>query len=326
MLQKPKTPGVARWLPPTAAGALALAISQFAPLASPLLVTLILGVLVINTGLRRHWLLYGHQSTTRTMLRVGVVLLGLRLPVQDILALGPRGLVVIALTVAVTFTATCLIGDRLGVERGLVTLIATGFSICGAAAIAAVEGGIKRRNEDVALAIAMVTIFGSAMIIVIPLASGLMGLTALQQGVWAGASIHEVAQVVAAATTAGAAALAVATTIKLGRVSLLAVAYVAARRRDAGAPAEGIRPPTVPWFVIGFLAATAIASADILPVQVLYTADLATTLLLAAAMFGLGLTMHIRALFPVPLRVLLLAAASTIVAASVSLGLTVTLF
>lgn len=326
MLQKRTPSVVARWIPPIAAGVVALAISRFAPLASPLLLALILGALVVNSRWGSSRLLYGHQLTTRTMLRAGVVLLGLRLPIQDILDLGPRGLVVIALTVVATFAATCVIGDRLGIDRGLVTLIATGFSICGAAAIAAVEGGIKRRNEDVALAIAMVTVFGSAMIVALPLASHFLGLTARQQGVWAGASVHEVAQVVAAATTAGAAAVAIATTVKLGRVSLLALAYLAARRRDGTTPVEGIKPPVVPWFVIGFLVSAAIATADILPSRVLEGADLVTTMLLAGAMFGLGLGMQMRTLFPVPLRVLGLAAASTAAAASVSLAMTVIMF
>ena len=326
MLQKRAPSLFGGWIPPMAAGAFALAVSRIVPLASPLLVALVLGVIVVNSPLRTHRQLAGHQLTTRSMLRLGVVLLGLRLPLQDILALGPRGLVVIAVTVAATFTATCVIGDRLGIDRGLVTLIATGFSICGAAAIAAVEGGIKRRNEDVALAIAMVTMFGSVMIIALPLASHVLGLTSRQQGVWAGASIHEVAQVVAAATTAGAAAVAIATTIKLGRVSLLAIAYFAARRRDGGAPVDDTKPPLAPWFVIGFVVSAAIATSDLLPGQVLRGADLATTVLLAAAMFGLGLGMQLRTLFPVPSKVLGLAAASTIVAASVSLGLTYVLF
>ena len=326
MLQKRTPSVVARWIPPMAAGGVSLAISRFAPLASPLLIALVLGAVVVNSRWGSHRFLPGHQLTTRTMLRAGVVLLGLRLPIQDILGLGPRGLVVIALTVTITFTATCVIGDRLGIDRGLVTLIATGFSICGAAAIAAVEGGIKRRNEDVALAIAMVTVFGSAMIVALPLASHLLGLTARQQGVWAGASIHEVAQVVAAATTAGAAAVAIATTVKLGRVSLLALAYLAARRRDGATPVEGTRPPAVPWFVVGFLVSAGIATADIVPAHVLQGADLVTTMLLAGAMFGLGLGMQVRTLFPVPLRVLGLAAASTAVAASVSLVMTMVLF
>lgn len=314
------------WLPPLLAGLVALGLGKVFPLVSALLIALIIGAFVGNSALNRHRLLAGQAAVTKLLLRVGVVLLGLRLPLQSIVDLGPRGIVVIVVTVAITFTATCVIGDRLGVERGLVTLIAAGFSICGASAIAAVEGGIRRRNEDVALAIGLVTIFGSAMIIVLPLASNLMGLSATQQGVWAGASIHEVAQVVAAATTAGVAAVAVATTIKLGRVALLALVYLVARRRDGDAPETGARAPLVPWFVIGFLVAAAIRTSDVLPATALDVADFLTTLLLAGAMFGLGLAMQVRVLFPVPLKVFGLAACSTVVAASVSLGLTLALF
>ncbi len=342
-----RSSAITAWIPPLTAGLIALAIGRVYPLASPLLVALILGAIVVNTPLRSHALLNGHQAATKLLLRIGVVMLGLRLPLQDIIDLGPRGLVVIFVTVAVTFSATCFIGDRLGVERGLVTLIASGFSICGASAIAAVESGIRRRNEDVALAIAMVTLFGSAMIVILPLSAGLLGLSDQQVGVWAGASIHEVAQVVAAATTAGAAAVAIATTIKLGRVALLAAAYVAARRRDshddsdgddfagdldgddldgAGVQRPSGKTPLIPWFVIGFAIAAGIRTADFLPTQALNAADVATTLLLAAAMFGLGLGMNVRTLFPVPPRVFVLSACSTVVAAAVSLALTVALF
>lgn len=326
MLELRRAPQLARWLPPLVAGLAALALGKAFPLVSALLFALILGAIIGNTALHRHSLLVGHQGITKLLLRLGVVLLGLRLPLQSIVDLGPRGVVVIVSTVAVTFTLTCLIGDRLGVDRGLVTLIAAGFSVCGASAIAAVEGGIRRRTEDVALAIGMVTIFGSAMIIVLPLASDAMGLSATQQGVWAGASIHEVAQVVAAATTAGAAAVAIATTIKLGRVATLALVYMVARTRDGNAPIEGAKAPLIPWFVVGFLIAATVRTADLLPAHVLSVADFLTTLLLAGAMFGLGLGMRAKVLFPVPLRVFGLAACSTLVAATVSLGLTLALF
>lgn len=236
------------------------------------------------------------------------------------------GIVVIVVTVAMTFAVTCFVGDRLFIERGLVTLIAAGFSICGASAIAAVEGGIRRRNEDVALAIAMVTLFGSAMIFLLPVLSHVLGLSARQQGVWAGASIHEVAQVVAAATTAGVAAVAIAMTIKLGRVALLSVAYLAARRRDGGSSEQGISAPILPWFVTGFFIAAAIRAANVLPSTMLHGAEVTTTLLLASAMFGLGLGMKLKALFPVPMNVLGLSAVSTATAASVSLALTLILF
>lgn len=308
------------------AGFCAVALGKVAPLVSPLLIALILGAVAANVPMRRGGIPTAHSSATKVLLRVGVVLIGLRLPLQDIVSIGLPGIVVIVATVVLTFAITCIVGDWLGIDRGLVTLIAAGFSICGASAIAAVEGGIRRRNEHVALAIAMVTLFGSAMIIVLPLVGNLFGLSARQQGVWAGASIHEVAQVVAAATTAGAAAVAIAMTVKLGRVSLLFLAYLAARRRDGGGSEGGVSAPILPWFVIGFLIAAAIRTANVTPVSVLDVADVATTLLLASAMFGLGLGMRLKTLFPVPMKVLGLSAISTTVAASISLGLTLVLF
>lgn len=319
-----------RMLVPLSAAGAALALGYAVPLVSPLLIALGLGAALGNTPLGGHRLLAGQQRVAKVLLRVGVVLLGLRLPLQDVAEIGLPGIAVIGLTVLVTFTLTCRLGDRLGLERGLVTLIAAGFSICGASAIAAVETGIRRRDEDVALSVAMVTVFGTTMIVAVPLLGDLLGLSRLQTGVWAGASIHEVAQVVAAASTAGAAAVAVATTVKLGRVALLAVAYVAAQRRERTVgPHRGHGEGgavLVPWFVVGFAAAAGVRSTGLLGAGVLEVADIATTVLLAAAMFGLGLMMRMRALLPVSWRALVLAAASTATAGAVSLGLTVALF
>lgn len=320
---------VAPWVGPVLAGLAALAIGSAQPYVSALLVALAFGAIVGNTRLGDHPYIGGHEETTKLLLRLGVVLLGLQLPLQDLVSVGAPGIVVICTTVVVTYTLTCVVGDRLGIERGLVTLIAAGFSVCGASAIAGVEGGIKRRDEDVALSIAMVTVFGSAMIVVLPLAGALLGLTDEQVGVWAGSSIHEVAQVVAAASAAGAVAVAVATTIKLGRVSLLAGAYVASRERDRRAnvaTVDGASAPMVPWFVIGFVIAAGLRTTGVLPSGVLGVADFVTTLLLACAMFGLGLSMRVAALFPVPWRVFGLAATSTGVAASTGLVLTLLFF
>ena len=314
---------------PLAVAVAAIALGHAVALVSPLLIALVIGAVIGNSRFGDHAVLRGQARTTKLLLRIGVVLLGLRLPLQDLVHVGVRGVVVIAVTVVATFSLTCLVGARLGLDRGLVSLIASGFSICGASAIAAVETGIRRRDEDVALAIAMVTIFGTAMIVALPLLATAFALTDLQLGVWAGASIHEVAQVVAAASTAGAAAVAIATTIKLGRVSLLAFAFIASRRWDRlrvePASSDGTTP-LVPWFVLGFVIAAAVRTTGVLGVGVLDVADVATTLLLASAMFGLGMMMKVAALFPVPWRVFALAGASTAIAASVSLSLTLAMF
>ncbi|MFD1505080.1 putative sulfate exporter family transporter [Georgenia yuyongxinii] len=306
------------------------ALARVVPLLSPLLTSLIVGAVVANTRLVRLGALGQAGPIAKTLLRVGIVLVGFRLSLEALAGVGGRGAVVIIVTVVLVFLATCWVGDRLGLDRGLVTLIASGFAICGAAAIAAVEGAIRRRDEDVALSIAMVTLFGSAMIIIVPLAGAGLALSPEQIGVWAGASIHEVAQVVAAASITGGAAVAVATTIKLGRVLLLGIVYSAARFRD-GAPG-GLdqvaqrKVRLVPWFVIGFVLAMLLRSSGLLPATALGAIDALANVSLAAGMFGLGLGVRFAQLYPLPWRVVGLSAVSTAVAASASLGLVVLLF
>ncbi len=262
------------------------------------------------------------------LLRVGVVMLGLRLPLSDIASIGVPGVVVVVATVATTYTVTRLAGSRMALSGGFVTLLAAGFSICGAAAIAAVNDAVRAKEKDVAHAVALVTIYGTAMIAVVPWATTRLGLTEEQGAIWAGASIHEVAQVVAAASLVGTGAIAVATTVKLGRVALLAPTYLAAAR-SAGAGATsstGTRVPLVPWFLVGFALMVAVRSTDLLPATVVAGAEQLTTVLLAAGMFGLGLGFHLRELWPIPRQALALATLSTLVAGGTSLALVVVLY
>lgn len=309
--------------PAAVAAAAALGISTVLPLAGPLLIALVLGGVAANTRLAESSMMGSQADATKLLLRLGVVLLGLKLPVQEILAIGPQGIAVVVCTVATTYFVTLVVGDRLGLDRGFVTLLAAGFAICGAAAIAAVDDTVRAKQRFVALAVAMVTIFGSAMIAVVPWVGGLVGLTEQQNAIWAGASIHEVAQVVAAASAIGSGALAVATTVKLGRVVLLAPMYaVATRRSDHG---RGSGAPIVPWFVLGFGIAVLVRSVGVLPDGGLMVANAATTFLLAAGMFGLGMGIRAKEIWPVPLNAFLLALISTLVAATTSLGLVLAL-
>lgn len=276
------------------------------------------GIVVVNLARRSSPVVAAQAAPAKVALRVGVVLLGLRLPVADIVDLGPPGVLIVITTVAVTYWATCRIGDALRLERGLVTLIASGFAVCGAAAVAAVEGGVRRRDSDVGLAVAMVTVFGTVMLVLEPVVARLLGMSDLQLGVWAGASIHEVAQVIASASAAGAVAVAAAVTIKLGRVACLAVVYLAARSRDAREVVDGEAPPLVPWFVCGFLLAVGVRATGVLPDAALTAGDRLTTVLLGAGMYGLGLGIHRATMARIPPAVLVLSASSTLVAATTS--------
>lgn len=189
--------------------AAAYLISSLVPVASALIVTVALGVLARNSGLAGDWALPGTKLATRELLRAGVVLLGLQLAVGQVLELPSGVLLVVALTVAVTFAATLAAGRLLGVSvsRGTTLLVATGFSICGASAAAAMDAVSESDEEDLATAAALVTIFGGAALFCLPMLYGPLGLDSVRAGTWAGASVHEVAQVVAAASPAGAIAL-----------------------------------------------------------------------------------------------------------------------
>lgn len=318
-------------LPALIAAGVAVGSGLFFPLLSPLLIALLLGAVVANVRIRGLDEVRERAAASRVLLRWGVVLLGLKLPLSEIARIGPSGILVVVVTVALTFAATLALGRWLGLDRGFVTLVATGFSICGAAAIAAVEDAVGAKRRDVTLAVALVTLFGSAMIVVLPWLASLLGLSETQTAVWAGASIHEVAQVVAAASGLGAAAAAIATTVKLGRVALLAPVYgIAAHLSRTRMPTPTPTPsgagrvpraPWVPWFVIGFAVAVAVRSLGLLPEPVFAVTDIVTTFLLAAGMFGLGLGLDVSELWPVPLRAFALGAMSTIVAAGGSLAL-----
>lgn len=306
-------------IPPLLAATAALVASAVVPLLGPLLIALALGAVIANSRLATVPIIAGHTVATRTLLRLGVAALGLQLPFADILAIGPGGLAVITVTVTLTYLGTLRIGRRLGLDEGFVVLLAAGFSICGAAAIAAVDDVVRAKQQFVALAVAMVTIFGSAMIVLVPWLAGALALSEHQAAVWAGASIHEVAQVAAAGSLIGTSALAFAMTVKLGRVALLAPVCSLVGRGSSGAR----KAPVVPWFILAFAAAVALRSSGPLPTGAVDAVQPVTTILLGAGMFGLGLGIRLAELWPLPLKAFALAGTSTLIAAGTSLVLVV---
>ncbi|MEU6821525.1 putative sulfate exporter family transporter [Streptomyces atriruber] len=233
----------------------------------------------------------------KRLMRVGIVLLGLKLSLDDVLGLGWASVAMVLCVVAVTFFGTWWLGRRMGLRGDQPLLIATGYSICGASAIGAVSEVSESDERDTATSVALVTLCGTLAIAVLPLLQGPLGLSDAEFGRWVGASVHDVGQVVATAQTAGAGALGDAVLVKLMRVALLAplVAAVAlsvrARRQGRGS-AEGAagtkRPPLVPLFVVGFLAMVALRTTGWLPGGAIDAAGTVQELLLAAALFGLG--------------------------------------
>jgi uncharacterized integral membrane protein (TIGR00698 family) len=318
-------PGLAACL--AAAGA-SVAVNTVVPIASPLLVAILAGVAWRTArGTTASWA-PGVGLAGRHLLRVGIVLLGLQVSLVTVAGLGPATLALVATAVGVTFAATAWLGRRLGLGAEQSLLVAAGFSICGAAAVAAAEGVTDSDEEEVATAVALVVVFGTGMIVALPVLAAVLGLTPTVAGVWIGASTHEVAQVVAAAGLVGAEALAVAVTVKLARVALLApvmgVLAVRERRRlrrlPGGAGVDVRLPPAVPLFVVGFLVAMAVRTTGLIPEPALAVLGHAQQLLLAAAMFALGLGVDLRALAIVGRRPLVLGAAATLLIGAIGLA------
>lgn len=305
---------------PVAAALVAVLLGTLVPFVSALMWGLALGVVVANV-LPGHRLAAGWSAAAKVMLKLGIVLLGMQLSLSAVAAIGLPGVVVIGSTVAITFTATRWAGRRMGLAEDLVTLVAAGFSICGAAAIAGVQESVNATARHVGTAVALVTVFGTGSMLFVPWAGGALGLSDEQVAVWAGASIHEIAQVVAASSLIGAAAYPIASAVKLGRVALLApVAAVVAPR------SSGSRMPSVPWFVTGFVLACLLGSTGIVPELGTQLVARAATGLLAAGMFGLGLGLSVRELTSISRDTVALATFATAVALSVPLALVVVLF
>ena len=247
----------------------------------------------------------GLNLAKQRLLRAGIVLYGLRLTFQDIGHVGLAGVAIDLAVLGSTFALACTLGPRVfGLDRTTSILIGAGSSICGAAAVLATEPVVRGRPEQVAVAVATVVGFGSVAIVLYPALyraiAAVHPLSATSYGLWAGSTIHEVAQVVAAGHAVGDAAADTAVIAKMVRVMMLAPFLVAlsawAARSNPASPAQARAPITIPWFAFGFVALAGLRSLDVLPPAALALSDGLDLALLAVAMAALGLTTRVSAM------------------------------
>lgn len=289
---------------------------------SPIILAIVIGMAVRNLAGAPAWAQPGLAFSGKRLMRLAIVLLGLQLTFGQVVDIGATGVLLIAVTLVATFLFTTWAGGKLGVEPKLTQLIAAGTSICGASAIAAANAVTRADDEDVAYAIACVTAFGTIAMLAYPMLAGPLGLDAHAYGLWAGASIHEVAQVVAAAFDNGAQSGEAGVVAKLTRVMMLApviaaLSYVAVRRAGAGSAGKA---PT-PWFVLGFIAMVGFNSLMPIPTEAKSIAATSTTVMLTIALAALGMGADISKLRSKGARPFLLGLASFAFIASISLAL-----
>ena len=319
---------------------LALLISVLVPAIPTLTACVVLGILFAALPWRgsiRAETNPGLAVSARRLLRIGVVLLGFKLSLMNIAELGWLVLGMIVAIVLITFFFTWGLGRILRLPGQQPVLIAAGFSICGASAIGAMAGVTRAKDSDTATPIALVTLCGTLAIALLPALRPLLGLDAPEFGMWVGASVHDVGQVVATAQIAGATALAVAVVVKLTRVAMLApmvalAGVVAARAdriqaaaaREMGEPAADRgavkRPAILPLFVVGFLAAVLVRTFIPLSDGFLEVAAWGQEIVLGMALFGLGASISLGNLVRTGGRALVVALISWTVIALLSYG------
>ena len=273
---------------------------------SPLTVSLLIGAAVGNLGIIPSACEPGLKFASRYILRAGIVLLGFQLSFSEVAHLGSRGFLAVIAVVTVTFFGTQYIARLLGVSPGLGLLTATGYSICGVSAISAMTGAIDGDEEDATYAIALVTLFGSISIFVLPALGHLMNMGNIRFGMWAGSSVHDVAQVVASATAYSPKSLAPAVIVKLTRVVLLAplvavYGYRHSQNQKHEIPHEhphtgSQRVSLLPMFIVLFLVAVSIRTTGALSSDLLTTVKHIEKTFLALALVGLGAGVNIKML------------------------------
>jgi uncharacterized integral membrane protein (TIGR00698 family) len=267
----------------------------------------------------------GVTFSKQNLLRLGIILYGLRLTFQDVAHVGLAGVIIDALVLSSTFLVSWWAGTRwFGLDRRTAMLIGAGSSICGAAAVMAAEPVVRGRAEQVTVAVSTVVVFGTLAIFLYPALyhfnqhHHLLAMDSAQYGVFAGSTVHEVAQVVAAGRAITDQAGNTAVITKMVRVMMLAPflillsAYLSRRDDPTGSVDASEAQPTrhivIPWFALGFVAVTVLNSVVTLPHALRTNFINLDTFLLAMAMAALGLTTHVSALRAAGIKPLALAA------------------
>lgn len=261
---------------------------------SPMIVGIVLGMIYANTlrAALPATFTPGIQFCSKRILRLGIILYGFRLTLQDVTEVGIPAIIVDALMVSITICGGVMVGKWLKMDKEISLLTSVGAGICGAAAVLGAESALKVKPYKTAVAVSTVVIFGTISMFLYPVLyrNGVFSISPEFMGIFTGASVHEVAHVVGAGNAMGESVGSVAIIVKMIRVMmlvpvLLVISYTVARK-VSGSDAPG--KINTPWFAILFLVVIVLNSFIPLSDNVRNGINTFDTFLLTMAMTALG--------------------------------------
>jgi uncharacterized integral membrane protein (TIGR00698 family) len=241
----------------------------------------------------------GLRFAGKKLLQWSIIGLGFGLDLGEVLRTGASSLGVMLGTLVVAFVAAALLGRILRVPGKLAVLVGAGTAICGASAIAAVAPIIRPADDETAFAISTIFLFNLVAVFLFPALGHWMALSDAGFGLWAGTAINDTSSVVAAGYAYSHAAGDHATIVKLARATLIVpvclalAAFVAWRGDGEGAPRPALAR-VFPWFILGFLAASALRTAGVVPMAWLGHLHAAAVALMVLALAAIGLSADLR--------------------------------
>ncbi|WP_210211155.1 YeiH family protein [Pseudaminobacter arsenicus] len=261
----------------------------------------------------------GIDFTAKKVLRFGVALLGVRISVDLLLALGPGLIALLVLAIISTILFGLLGAKLLGRGWRLALLTGGSVAICGASAAMAIAAVLPKNQfseRNLIFTILSVTVLSTIAMIAYPLVTSTLGLDHRATGVFLGGTIHDVAQVVGAGFSVSEETGETATLIKLIRVTMLApvvlVFSLAFRNMQSGEADTSKRPPLIPGFVVGFLVLAALNSFGLLPQMVVSTASDVSRWALLLGIAAVGMKTALKNIFDVGREAVILIVAETL--------------
>lgn len=265
----------------------------------------------------------GLAFASRTLLRWGIVLVGARVTLGQIVDLGPAALLAIVAILVLTLLSGVALARLLGLGAAFGALAGGAVAICGASAALAIATvlGEKRANQaQLALVLVGISAASSLAMVAYPLAAHRLGMGDAAAGFMLGASIHDVAQALGAGYSYSGAAGQTAAIVKLSRVALLAPVLAGLGWFFPSTGGRKTRFSGIPWFVVGFFGLAALNSTGMIPAAIGHGAQEGASALLACAVTATGIRSPMQTLLEAGARPLLVIAGATIAALALSIA------